>query len=148
MGSGVVVYARRTDRGGGMAMKAIVVEDKTELVDRLSDRLMRLGHEVAGVAPTAAHLAALLEDHQPDIVFIDLDLGDRQDGIGVATLLEAGGALPVVFVVQTYEESAEVEESRTVECSARLMRPFTADDLEQAIERAVRRANEAEHPTF
>lgn len=127
-------------------MKAIVVEDKTDLVDRLSDTLRRLGHEVCGVAPTAARLASLLRDHRPDIVLIDLDLGERQDGIGVATLLEAGGPLPVVFVVQPDEEGAEVEESRTVECSARLVRPFTPSDLEEAIERAVRRAHEAANP--
>lgn len=131
-----------------MALKAIVVEDKAGLADRLSDTLKRGGHVVCGVAETAADLAALLSSHEPDIVFIDLDLGERQDGIGVATLLEAGGPLPVVFVVDPADELAEVEESRTIECSARLDRPFTAEDLEQAIERALRRAKEAAHPKF
>jgi AmiR/NasT family two-component response regulator len=129
-----------------MALKAIVVEDKAGVADRLSDTLRRLGHQVCGVAQTAADLASLLREHEPDIVFIDLDLGERQDGIGVATLLEAGGPLPVVFVVEPSEKSAEVEESQTIECSARLVKPFTTEDLEQAIERSIRRARDAAHP--
>lgn len=131
-----------------MTLKAIVVEDKSGVADRLSDALAAAGHRVCGVAETASDLAALLGDHQPDIVFIDLDLGERQDGIGVATLLEAGGPLAVVFIVDQADESAQVEESRTVECSARLVRPFTASDLDQAIERAVARAREAANPSL
>ncbi len=130
-----------------MALKAIVVEDKSGIADRLSDALAAAGHRVCGVAETAADLASLLGDHQPDIVFIDLDLGERQDGIGVATLLEAGGPLAVVFIVAA-DESTQVEESRTVECSARLVSPFSASDLDQAIERAIARAKDAANPSL
>jgi CheY-like chemotaxis protein len=130
------------------ALKAIVVEDSASLARRLSDALRGLGHEVCGVAATAADLAVLLRDHQPELVVIDLDLGVRQDGIGIATLLEAGGPLPLVFVVEADEKSAEVEESRTIECSARLTRPFTPEDLQRAIVRAADRAKAAAHPKF
>jgi CheY-like chemotaxis protein len=128
------------------ALKTIVVEDKGPVAELLSDRLRGLGHEVCGVAPTALELAGLLEDHRPDVVLIDLELGERQDGIGIATLLEAGGPLPVVFVVDPDAERAEVEESRTVQCSARLARPFTDEDLAQAVDRAVSKVQTAAHP--
>lgn len=129
-----------------MALKAIVVEDKAGVAEHLCGMLRDLGHDVRGSARTAADLAALMTDYHPDLVVIDLDLGERQDGIGVATLLEAGGPLPVVFVVNPDEEKAEVEESRSIECSATLQTPFTPKTLQHAIERAIGRAKEAADP--
>lgn len=128
---------------GVMALKIIVVEDKPEVVGHLRRALQDLGHEVCGVAREASDLADLLRSHRPDLVTINLDLGERQDGMGVAIVLEAAGPVPVVFVADPGEQVSEIEESRTIEGTARLYRPFTKDDLAGAIDRALRRVQEA-----
>ena len=126
-----------------MTLKIIVVEDKADLAGHLQQALGELGHEVCGVARGGGDLAALLREHEPDLVTISLGLGERQDGIGVAIVLEAAQSIPVVFIADHREEVAAIEESRTIGGSARLYRPFTHDDLAQAIDRAIRRVEDA-----
>lgn len=128
-----------------MALKVIVVEDRRDVAGALREHLRDLGHEVFGVASNAADLADLLRQHEPDLVTIDLDLGEQQDGMGIAILLEAAGVVPVVFITNPDDSQAAIEESRTIECTARLRRPFTRADLAVAIDRAVQRAGEVKH---
>ncbi len=126
-----------------MTLKIIVVEDKADVAGHLEQALRDLGHRVCGVARGGGDLADLLQTCEPDLVTISLDLGERQDGIGVAIVLKAAESIPVVFIADRSEEEAEIEESRTIGGSARLYRPFTLDDLARAIERAIRRVEEA-----
>ena len=77
---------------------------------------------------------------------IDLALGERQDGMGLATAVQAGGAIPIVFVTGPAEEEETVQASRTIEGTARLLRPFTAEDLSQAIDRACLRVQDGLTP--
>jgi DNA-binding response OmpR family regulator len=119
-----------------MALRIMVVEDKPELATCMMRAIEALGHTLHGLARNGSEVADLLSKGDPDVVTIDMDLGGRQDGMGLAVVLEAAGAIPVVFVTSNDAEVTEIEESRTIEGSSRLFRPFNADDLAHAIDKA------------
>jgi CheY-like chemotaxis protein len=76
--------------------------------------LAALGHEVCGAVRTGSELANLLAGTIPDLITIDLDLGGQQDGIGIATVIQTAGAVPIVFVTNPMDEDVEFEGSRSV----------------------------------
>ena len=125
-----------------MMLKTIVLEDEDLIAQDLAQTLRELGHEVCGIAHQVAELASLMQQHTPDLVTIDVNLGERHDGIGVATVLEAAGPLPIVFVTGAADEQ-EQEEMRCIEGAALVLKPFTRETLKAAIELAVARAQEA-----
>lgn len=128
-----------------MTLKTIVIEDEASVADSLVQMLRSLGHAVCGVARRTADLPSLLAEHDPDLVTIDVDLGQRREGMGVATALEAGGSVPIVFVVGVVDE-AEHEDLRAIECSAVLIKPFTADQLAATIREAQDRTRRDRNP--
>jgi len=124
-----------------MRLKTIVLEDDDLIAQDLAQTLRDLGHEVCGIAHQVAELAPLMRRHMPDLVTIDVNLGERRDGIGVATVLEAAGPLPIVFVTGAADEQ-EQEEMRCIEGAALVLKPFTPETLKAAIDLAVARARE------
>ena len=122
-----------------MTLKTIVLEDEPFVAEAIAQMLRDLGHQVCGVAHHARDLPPLLVEHEPDLVTIDVNLGERHDGIGVATVLEAGGSLPVIFITGAADEQ-EKEEILAIESAVLLMKPFTQDELAAAIQQALDRA--------
>ena len=124
-----------------MTLKTIVLEDEPLIAEAIAQMLRDLGHQVCGVAHSAGELPALLSAHEPELITIDVNLGDRHDGIGVATLLESAGCLPIVFITGGVDEE-ERQDILAVEGSTLLLKPFTVDQLAMAIQEAVQRAQE------
>ncbi len=124
-----------------MTLKTIVLEDEPLVAETIAQMLRDLGHEVCGVAHSASELPALLSAHEPDLITIDVNLGDRHDGVGVATLLEYAGCLPIVFITGGVDEE-ERGDIQAVEGSTLLLKPFTTDQLAAAIQAAQDRARE------
>lgn len=126
---------------GFMTLKTIVLEDEPLVAETIADMLRGLGHHVCGVAHDGRDLPRLLSEHEPELVTIDVQLGGGRDGIGVATLLESGGCLPIVFITGAVDEQ-EQEEILAIEGATLLYKPFTADQLAEAIAAALQRAQE------
>jgi DNA-binding NarL/FixJ family response regulator len=63
-----------SDAGGGDAKRCRVVlaEDDVLLREGIASLLMRSGFEVAGQAGDGAELLALVREHQPDLVLVDI----------------------------------------------------------------------------
>lgn len=125
-----------------MALKIIVLEDDAVIAEAIAQALQDLGHEVCGLATSVWDMAALLAMHEPDLVTIDLNIGERHDGIGVATALQAGGPLAVVFITGAAEDR-DLEQIKAVPGSSVVLKPFTTPDLRMGLALAWTRAREA-----
>jgi DNA-binding response OmpR family regulator len=124
-------------------LKTIVVEDDDVIVQALTDALRVLGHEVCGVAHDVLGMASLLEQSNPDLIALDLNLGKQHEGVGVATALQAAGPIPIVFVAGAVTEDQR-KDVRALEAAALVLMPFTPSDLERGIDLALKRAHQAE----
>ena len=89
-----------------VALRCLIVDDNVRFLEVASDLLEREGMTVVGVASTAAEALRRVEDLRPDVVLVDIDLGE-DSGFDLADQLAAApvGERPPVILISTYAES-------------------------------------------
>src|SRR5258706_8780069 len=78
-------------------LRVLIVEDETIVGMGLRAQLTKLGHEVAGHAATVAEARTMYRDEKPDLVLMDIRLGDA-DGIELARELLKERRCPMVIL--------------------------------------------------
>jgi CheY-like chemotaxis protein len=91
-----------------MTVRALIVDDNAEFLGAARSLLGREGIAVVGVASTAAEALRLVEEHDPDVVLVDVYLGD-ESGFDLAERLSpgAGRARPVILISADPEADLE-----------------------------------------
>jgi DNA-binding NarL/FixJ family response regulator len=89
-----------------MPIRCLVVDDSQSFLDAARSLLEREGLTIAGVASTGAEALREAERLRPDVVLLDISLGD-ESGFDVARQLiadnKAGGA--TVILISTHSEA-------------------------------------------
>jgi CheY-like chemotaxis protein len=82
-----------------MSLRAVIVDDSTEFLQAARSLLEREGITVVGIANTGAEALRCAETHDPDVVLVDIGLGD-ESGFDVAERLirARGPRTPVVLI--------------------------------------------------
>jgi len=68
--------------------KVLLVENDRTLLTMLANSLAQFGQNIAGIANNSTEAIKLFQKINPEIVILDIDLGDSMDGIEVATLMQ------------------------------------------------------------
>lgn len=112
-------------------MRILIVDDETPARERLKRLLSDVEDaEVVGEAKDGVRAVEMIEQEQPDLVLLDIQMPGL-DGFGV---IEALKEPPLVVFVTAYDEHA----IRAFEVNALdyLLKPFSRERLEKAIRRA------------
>lgn len=118
--------------------RILIVEDEALIAEELADRLRRLGHAVVGQADCAEDALASVREERPDLVFMDIRLKGRRDGISVAAELYAEYGIPVVYLT-AHSDGETVRRARETAPFGYVLKPFQERDLLVAIEVAMQR---------
>jgi CheY-like chemotaxis protein len=88
-----------------MALRALIVDDNVEFLTTASRLLEREGIAIVGVATTGAEALRQAKEHNPDVILVDVDLGD-ESGFDLAERLSAASRRrrPVVLISAYPEE--------------------------------------------
>ena len=88
-----------------MTLRCLIVDDNAPFLAAARSLLERQGVSVVGVASIGAEGVRLAGDLLPDVVLVDIDLGE-ESGLSLADRLqgEGGGAPPPVILISTHEE--------------------------------------------
>jgi CheY-like chemotaxis protein len=87
-----------------MTVSVLIVDDNAEFGLTASRLLQREGLTVVGVASTGKEAVRCDEEHNPDVILVDVDLGE-ENGIEVAQHLgSARSWRPVVILISAYAE--------------------------------------------
>jgi DNA-binding NarL/FixJ family response regulator len=87
-----------------MAVRTVIVDDNLEFLGTARCLLQSEGVDVVGVASTGIDALRSVEAHRPDVVLLDIDLGD-ENGFGVAERLSAAtGPRTRVVLISSYAE--------------------------------------------
>lgn len=100
--------------------------------------------EVVGTAHNGVEAVNLIENLEPDLVFLDVQMPGL-DGLGVINKLKADKAPAPEFVLCTAYEHYAVEAFR-LEALDYLLKPVERERLQQTVERVRRAVSEAEAP--
>jgi len=79
-----------------VALRCLIVDDNPSFVDAAAVLLAREGVDVVGVAYTSAEALRRAEELAPDVILVDVVLGD-ESGFDLARRLETAGS-PVVLI--------------------------------------------------
>lgn len=90
----------------GVALRCLIVDDNSRFLETARERLRRDGLDVVGVASNTADALAGVAELQPDVVLVDVYLGE-EDGLDLARRLASGaGHLRcLVILISTYAEA-------------------------------------------
>jgi CheY-like chemotaxis protein len=88
----------------GAEIRCLIVDDNQRFLDAARLLLEREGLTVAGVATTSDEALRLAEELRPDVVLVDIRLGD-ESGFDLARRLSA-----TVILISTYAQNEHAEE--------------------------------------
>jgi two-component system LytT family response regulator len=121
-------------------MRVLIVDD--EPLARQAMRRLLAPHaeaEIVGEAETLAGAAAAIAESEPDVVFLDIELGGEGDGFDLLASVERR---PLVVFVTAYAEHAV--EAFAVDAVDYLLKPVAPDRLAESLARAERALNRGE----
>lgn len=120
-------------------MKILIVEDNIFIALDLEAQLSEMGHQVVGIAVTAAAAIETARTAGPGLAIVDLQLADGSRGQDAAAVMRAEMDIPSVIVSGSLQAVTE-EDRAAIRPLAMLSKPLLPDELRRAI---ARRAQEA-----
>ncbi len=90
---------------GDVALRCLIVDDSDHFKEAARRMLEADGIAVVGMAATSAEALRWFRRLRPDLVLVDIDLGE-ENGFDVVRRLseEAGGRRPRIILISTYDE--------------------------------------------
>ena len=84
-------------------MRCLIVDDSRHFLEAARGLLLREGVTVVGTATSAAEAGELVDDLRPDVVLVDIDLGD-ESGFDLILQLRSAGSPPPMIPISTHAE--------------------------------------------
>jgi two-component system, response regulator PdtaR len=113
------------------ALRVLVVEDEAMVAMMLAEVLEAMGHDVCGVETTEADAVAAAARCKPDIMIVDVWLGDG-NGVSAVKEIRRTGAVPHVYVTADITMVQALGRDAVV-----IHKPYRELDLIHAMERAL-----------
>jgi response regulator NasT len=120
--------------------RVVIAEDEALIRLDLKEMLEEEGFEVVAEAGDGEAAVALVEEHRPDLVVLDVKM-PRLDGISAAERIAASRLAPVVMLT-AFSQRELVERAREAGAMAYVVKPFGKADLLPAVEMAMSRYDE------
>lgn len=117
-------------------VKILVVEDEIVVADNICLILEQLGYEVLEPAINYSEALVSLEQDQPDLALLDIQLAGSKDGIDLAWKIKEDYDIPFVFLTSNADPRT-VERAKQLTPPAYLVKPFNRDDLYTSLELAL-----------
>jgi CheY-like chemotaxis protein len=113
------------------ALRTLVVEDDAIIGGLLAETLEGLGHTVCAVESNVANAVAAASHWRPDLMIVDVGLGEAS-GIAAVKEILRSGFVPHVFVTGDKVRGMPLGPDTVL-----IQKPFRVSDLDQAIQRAL-----------
>ena len=111
----------------------LVVEDDKIIAKGIEKRLRTMGYAVAGLISTGEEAVQKAAELRPDLILMDIFLGDSMDGVAAAGLIRDQLDLPVVYLT-AYSDPATLLRAKITEPFGYVLKPYEDRDLQTAIE--------------
>ncbi|WP_221930987.1 response regulator [Telmatospirillum sp. J64-1] len=115
-----------------MRLRLLVVEDEFITALMLQDMLAELGHEVVAAVGDAQSAVEAAQTHRPDLVLMDVTLGNGPDGIEAAREIRHSTGIPCIFVT-AYSDKAVRQRAETVSPLGFVLKPFSTKEIKAAL---------------
>jgi DNA-binding LytR/AlgR family response regulator len=117
-------------------IKIGIVDDELIIAEKTRTFLLQAGYEVCEPVPTYAEALVMIDEEQPDILLLDINLNDKKDGIDLAEKVNERFRIPFIFLT-AYGDKATIDRAKKMRPNAYLIKPYNKDELFAAVELAV-----------
>jgi len=118
--------------------RILIVEDQTIDAMHTSFSLKSFGVDVVGIAGDAETAITLTEKYRPDIILMDINLGESLTGIDVGRHIISKYAIPIVFT-SAYSDDETLSDALSIAPYGYLVKPFGNAMLRTAVKVALER---------
>lgn len=120
------------------AVRILIVEDEPLIAEDLRAHVEELGYEVCAVCDNALEAMGEVAAQRPDLLLLDINLGEGADGVQLAEKVKAKHATPFIFVT-SHSDRATLERVKPLQPAGFIIKPFDENDLRAQIELALAR---------
>lgn len=122
------------------AASILIIEDEAIVAREIKSHISRMGYKVAGVAHSPEKAIQISRATKPDLLLMDINLGQAVDGIDVAREIIAERDIPVIFLT-AYSDEETVERAKSIAPYNYIIKPLEYRELQIAIEMAFYKFN-------
>ena len=119
--------------------RILIVDDDRTTGKVIEMQLSNLGYSVIGLARSGDEAVRQVEENTPDLVLMDINLGQGMDGIDAADLILREYRTPVIYVT-AYADEATLERAKRTSPYGYINKPIRPSDLRTTISLALDRA--------
>lgn len=116
--------------------RLLIVEDERIVAMDLSRRLEQLNHEVVDIVSNGPDVFRAVEQHQPDLVLMDIQIQGDMDGIEAAAILRDKYHIPHVFLT-AFRDEATIDRAKLTDPDGYIVKPFNDRDIQLNIDIAL-----------
>jgi diguanylate cyclase (GGDEF)-like protein len=118
--------------------RVLIADADPAVAAKVAEQVRAAGHEVCGMASTAADAIATVAEKKPDLAVMDDALGDDNDGVNTALKMRQAHNVAIVFLSATDEESM-LRRVLSISPAGYLSKPVRVRDLKVTLELALRK---------
>jgi CheY-like chemotaxis protein len=116
--------------------RIMVVEDEGIVALDIQDSLERLGYHGVEVLSSGEEALIKAQETRPDLILMDIRLGEGIDGIETATAINDKLDIPIVYLTAFTDEKT-VKRAQVTEPFGYLIKPFIEKEIQTTIEMAL-----------
>jgi len=114
-------------------LKIGIVEDDLLTAEMIKNTLSGCGYNSTQSASSYLKAVKMIKKESPDILLIDIGLDGKRDGIDLAETINKKYRIPFIFI-SSHANKEMVDRAKNVFPQAYITKPFTAEELNCAIE--------------
>lgn len=114
--------------------KVLIVEDERMIAEYFKVIVEHLGYPVCGIAATAEQAVEMARDQDPSLVFMDVRLAGRRDGVDAAKEIHLNKPVATVYVTGSQEQET-IDRINTNHPSDILIKPILESQIKDALTR-------------
>jgi signal transduction histidine kinase len=115
------------------APRILIVEDERIIALHLRQQLTQLGYDVPNTVSSGDHALRRVEEAQPDLVLMDINLKGKLDGIATAVAIRRSYAIPIIYLT-AYCTDETLARAAATHPDGYLLKPFSERELHAMIQ--------------
>jgi len=124
-----------------MTKRIYIVEDEPLIADSIAHALEKEGYKVCGIADNAKEALYDIDDLQPDLILLDINLIGSITGIELAEKINTKFKIPFIFLTSLSDENT-INQVKKTNPSGFISKPFNETGLRSNIEIALFKFNQ------
>jgi DNA-binding LytR/AlgR family response regulator len=124
------------------AVKILIVENEVIISEEIALKLQKEGYVVTAQVANAKDAIQSVNDRQPDLIIMDIDLDGKPDGIDTAIQIKKQFSIPVIFLTDLDNKKTMARASKAKPANY-LIKPFSERQINVSIHQALYNVSES-----